>query len=450
MPYLRFRSIVVCMFLAAAFVGRVGAAEPVLISELGSERATTGPGNNIVTHAGKTHVVWQDAEKPGKNGYVNRVRTLDRATGQWSPTVTLGLGIDNHARPTIAVDSRGRLHVVLSGHNTMMFYRRSVRPNDASEWTKPEPVDRGTYPMLVCGPDDVLVVAARPGSHSGVNLYVKTSDDGKWETRESVIRRNKKYSGYAGYNVSLAWGGDGALHMSADVYEGIGYTTYRGTHQSIVYMRSRDLGKTWTKADGTTLPPQTDSTEADVLAEIDVGLRGPAQTPRLRNGGIVVDSKNRPYIYFTEAEAGDGRPRLATLDENNKWQDLPLAEAFAKQRPDATVLGARGHLTAGPDDALHVLIEYSAKLPPGTLPARFSRNIGVDILTSSDGGRTFTARELYPIDAARHLSQAGFERQTGHNDLSAGRLPSLLITDGEQRYPAADEVIQNKVFWLQP
>lgn len=436
------------LLVAFALSTHAVAGEPQLISEIGSERATTGPGNNIVTHQGKTHVVWQDADRPGPMGYTNRIRTLDRATGEWSKAVALGPGIDNHARPTIAIDSKGYLHVVLSGHNSRMNYRRSVNPNDASKWTKSEPIDNGTYPMLVCGPNDVLVCTCRPAAHSGVNLYTKTSDE-PWQKRESILHRAKKYSGYAGYNGAMFWGPDGVLHFSADVYEGVGYTEHRGTHQSIVYMKSGDLGKTWTKADGTALPEKIDPTLPDVLAEIDVGAKGPAQLPRLRNGGVVVDSKNRPYVYFTEAENAVGRPRLATL-EQGKWVDLPLAEAFAKQWPEGNVLGARGHLTIDADDALHVLVEFSQKLPPGKADARFERKIGVGLLTSRDGGNSFTARELLPIDASRHISQVGLERQTGHNELAADRLPSFIITDGEPRYPKTGEVLQNKVFWLQP
>jgi hypothetical protein len=137
-----------------------------------------------------------------------------------------------------------------------------------------------------------------------------------------------------------------------------------------------------------------------------------------------------------------------TLGDKNLWQDLPLAEAFEKQWPAATMLGARGHLTIA-DDVIHVLVEFSIKIPPGKTVERFSRTIGVGLLTSRDAGRTFEARELFPLNAVRHLSQVGFERQTGHNDLS-GRLPSLIVTDGLQRYPKPDEVIHNKVFWLQP
>jgi hypothetical protein len=99
-----------------------------LISSLGSERATSGNGNKIVTVDGKTHIVWQDATK---EGYFARIRTLDHKTGQWSPTYTLGRGRDNHARPTIAVDGKDHLHVIIGGHHSGLQYRRSVRRGEA-------------------------------------------------------------------------------------------------------------------------------------------------------------------------------------------------------------------------------------------------------------------------------------------------------------------------------
>lgn len=439
------RLVRICASLVLLTLGSGAHAELQLLSEIGSERATTGPGNNIVTHAGKTHVVWQDCDE---KGYANKIRTLDRENGKWSDVVTLGPGVDNHARPCIAIDEQGYLHVVLGGHNTMMYYLRSEQPNDSSTWTKRQSIDNGTYPMLVCGPEGTLVLAARPKTHSGVNLYVRTNQSAKWEPREQVLKRNAKYSGYAGYNVALAWGQKGELHFSADVYEGRGYTEHRGTHQAIVYMVSRDLGKTWQKADGTPLPKQVDPTEPDVLASLDVGVTGPAQTPKLRNGGVAIDSKGRAFVYFTEIKDGVARPNLATFT-SGAWQSLPIADAFQSRWPSYETPGARGHLTIASGDVLHVLVELYEKLPPDAKPARFSRRIGVGLMTSRDGGQSFDTQELLPLDPAKRFSQASLERQTGFNDLS-GRLPSMIITDGRQEYPAKGEIINNKILWLQP
>ena len=60
----------------SAYVTKTGRT---LISNIGSERATQGNGNKIVTVGDKTHVVWQDSIE---EGYFARVRTLDRNSGR--------------------------------------------------------------------------------------------------------------------------------------------------------------------------------------------------------------------------------------------------------------------------------------------------------------------------------------------------------------------------------
>jgi hypothetical protein len=87
-----------------------------LVSANGSERATSGSGGKIVTFDGVTHIVWQDATDSG--AYLNRVRSMNHTTGEWSEPFTLNKGKDNHARPVIAVDREGYLHVILSGHSS--------------------------------------------------------------------------------------------------------------------------------------------------------------------------------------------------------------------------------------------------------------------------------------------------------------------------------------------
>lgn len=67
--------------------------QPVLVSALGSERATSGAGAKIVTFGDMTHVIWQDADDKG--AYLNRIRSLDRSTGQWTDPFTLNRGKDS-------------------------------------------------------------------------------------------------------------------------------------------------------------------------------------------------------------------------------------------------------------------------------------------------------------------------------------------------------------------
>jgi len=161
------------MWLTVAEAAAENQLEPkhVLISSTGSERATSGAGNKIVTFGGKTHVVWQDVSE---KGYFNRVRSFDHASGKWSEPFTLNRGKDNHARPVITVDKQGFLHVILSGHNSPNSYRRSVKPNDATAWTESENVGLGTYPVIVCDKQGKLYLTVRnPNRWNGVDFYVK-------------------------------------------------------------------------------------------------------------------------------------------------------------------------------------------------------------------------------------------------------------------------------------
>jgi hypothetical protein len=161
----------------------------IVISKIGSERATVGDGNKIVTLDGKTHVVWQDISRAG---YFNQVRTFDTGTEKWSSPVTLGHGLDYHARPSLTVDTEGFMHVVLDGHSSPVTWRRLARPNDSSEWTDPGPIGEGTYPVLICGPDDTLFLTLRANNHAAVNLYAKPKGR-PWELRSRIIKNAEMY-----------------------------------------------------------------------------------------------------------------------------------------------------------------------------------------------------------------------------------------------------------------
>lgn len=170
-----------CMVSAAT-----AATARELISNIGSERATSGNGNKLVTFRGKTHIAWQESNE---RGYFARVRTLDHTSGKWSPVYALGKGRDNHARPTITVDSKGYLHAIIGGHHTGLQSRRSVRPGDASEWTEVEAFGHSTYPLLICGPDDTLYLTGRhDAGWKGMDFYAKSPGE-KWQHRGLLVAK---------------------------------------------------------------------------------------------------------------------------------------------------------------------------------------------------------------------------------------------------------------------
>ena len=122
----------------------------MLLSRRGSGRASAyAEANKIVTFQHKTHVAWLDSVT---DGFCVRIRTLDRQSNQWSQMYTIGMAYDNHGGPALTVDDRGFLHVVYYPHHHPFRYRKSKRPNDASEWE--EEIEFGeelTYPLLSVG-----------------------------------------------------------------------------------------------------------------------------------------------------------------------------------------------------------------------------------------------------------------------------------------------------------
>ncbi len=101
---------------------------------------------------------------------------MERDSGEWSPAVTVGEAHDNHGGPALTVDSRGFLHIIYFPHHHPFRHRRSVRPNDASEWQEEERVGtKCTYPTLMCGKDDTLYLTCRESATNPwvVNLYTK-------------------------------------------------------------------------------------------------------------------------------------------------------------------------------------------------------------------------------------------------------------------------------------
>ena len=131
-----------------------------LLSAHGCGRSTAYPQENkIVTLDDAVHVAWLDS---AAEGFRVRVRTLDRGSGTWSATHTIGGAYDNHGGPALVNDSQGYLHVAYYPHHHAIRYRRSVRPNDASEWTDEELIGDGySYPKLAVGRDDELVLSCR-------------------------------------------------------------------------------------------------------------------------------------------------------------------------------------------------------------------------------------------------------------------------------------------------
>lgn len=408
---------------------------PLLLSDQGCGRATGyAEANKIVTVGNRTHVAWLDSPP---EGFRVRAKTLDRSTGQWSPTYTVGEAYDNHGGPALAVDSHGFLHIAYYPHHHPFRYRKSKRPNDASEWEKEIQFgERCTYPTLVCGGDDTLYFTCRrsfSGKSWQVELWTKRPD-GDWCGPTPIVR--SRYNGYAHFQESLAWSPDGrSLHFCCRFHEKSDGGAY-GRLQTVAYMISHDSGRTWQRTDGTPIKTPATAEDLDVLA------RGGVDHVRiLRAGAMAVDRSGKPHVLYSVGESGRERATVATPEDNGDWRRTDLSGAL----PDkwkAWDLGPAGGVTFNPRGEM-VIAATLQKAKPGEETWGHASNEVVRF-TSADGGKTFSFAYVSKPDASISHWLPNIERPTGHNTVPDH--PGILYTAGPAGNKNTD-LLSNGVYW---
>ena len=426
------------------------------ISEYGSEAATNEAGSKIITVGEKTHVTWQDVVEAG---YFNRVRTLDRNSGEWSETWTLDKAKDNHARGVITSDGDGFLHVILSGHNTPCNYRRSLRPNDASEWSDPVEVASGTYPYFVCGPDDTLYLTLRNADRwDGTDFYSR-EPDGEWRFRGKIVGHDHKYTGYAAFAGGYCFDSAGVIHLVSDFYEGFGIYEDRGVHQAVTYMQSGDGGSTWRtwKGDPVALPARPEG--MDVIAQ-STGLRHEDKPPPMMvaQGNIAADSNGHPYILYLYHLNEPGQLVLASPNDEGIWRQKTV-DACEKAFPSHRPIACRGAFTIDPDGAMRALVSLARRDDPrwrDGLPVRntpwFSRDDTSPLiwLVSHDLGETFEVEPVVAPDDGIIVRSPKFELPVGAGTPPSGT-PDIVCFDGKgHQLPGfrENQGVQNNVLWF--
>lgn len=429
---------------AAAILGptlgaaQAGVEKTFRLSVNGSGRATGyAEASKIVTVGGRTHVAWLDATA---EGFWVRVRTLDRRTGRWSPTVTVGAAQDNHGGPGLVADSKGFLHIVYYPHHQPFRYRRSVRPNDTSEWGPEVPfAESVSYPVMLCAPDDTLILTCRryylAVDHLNEMELWKKPPDGPWR-REGVIMR-ARYLDYVHFMESLAWGPDGrTIHLACRIYE---TNPQKGAPpiETVGYLRSPDQGKTWTRGDGTpvALPVTADT--------IDALVHGGGATGRvLYSGSLAVDRHGAPHLLHSLRENGAAHTWLATPTPGGGWtrRDLHPFLPAAWQGHDFVMPGAMAFSASGRATIVGNLV----KLGPGESDWAHPTSEIVR-LWSDDGAQTFRS-EVLVNPAAKHPHWLpSLERPNHPGPLPVE--PGILYTAGSGGGGLKDLDLNNEVWW---
>lgn len=439
------------LILAALSLSAGLAAAPVVLSRAGSGRATAYCEQaKIITVGDRTHVAWLDGEA---DGFRIRIRTLDRATGTWSPTVTVGEGMDNHGGPGLTVDSQGYLHIVYYPHHDVFRYRRSLRPNDASAWTPEERFGEGlSFPTMLCAPDDTLILTARRGFHDAQRVpqehlpveqeLWKKPPGGEWRKVSTLLRA--RTPGYSQFAVGLAWGADHrTIHLNTRPYEGNPYTM-ASPMNTIGYLVSPDAGETWTKADGTPVTLPATAETIDVIAP-DESPDG----PRLNSGPLAVDARGVPHLIYTAAQHDASHLYVATPKAGGGWErrDLTPSLPAAWQGCDITLNMGGGITFSASGRATVVAVVF--KLPPAERkdPIKLWGHPTTEIvrLWSDDGLLTWQSEILQPEDATQTHWLPNLERATGHNRVPDE--PGIIFTAGSAGANVNSLALANEVRW---
>lgn len=406
----------------------------MVLSESGCGRATGyAETNKIVTLAGKTHVAWLDSK--GKE-FLVRVRTLDRATGQWSPATTVGRAYDNHGGPALTVDSAGHLHIVYYPHHHPFRYRRSKKPNDASSWEEEVSFgSRCTYPTLLCGPHDTLYLTCRESGPDPwvLNLYTKQRN-GPWEGPRTIIRAEDK--GYSHFQEALCWGAEpGTIHLSCRIYGG---SPRRG--HTVGYLRSDDSGKTWRTAAGRELALPATASTVDRIAQDREGTG-----VGYRSGAIAVDPEGIPHVLYGSYDEVPLPAWIATPGQDGRWHSRPVRPDLPAEW-DGWGLTLPGGITFGEEGRLFVALTLIR--PPNLADTTIWGHPTSEVLflESDDRGETFRSRVLSAVDPGRPHWLPNLERPTGHNVVDT---PGLIYTDGS-RGKDNRAIVSNRVVWVDP
>ena len=400
----------------------------VLLSEHGCGRATAyADANKIITLQDKTHVAWLDSIA---EGFRVRIRTLDRKTNQWSPTYTVGEAYDNHGGPALTVDSLGYLHIVYYPHHHPFRYRRSVRPNDASEWgDEVQFGERCTYPTMVCGSDDTLYLTGRENRGDQpwyVNLYIKPPN-APWGEPIPLFQDDK--GGYVRFQQALLWGQDHrTLHLTLWIFdENRAYT--------VGYLRSPDSGRTWERADGTpVLLPATRET----VTLIDTKHRD------LRFGSIAVDGESTPYVLYSTCPsfALPSQAWVVWLDGAGKWCRRSLTDELPKEWKGWS-LAMDGAIHIAPDGRIFIVL---ALMKPETVSEGNWGHKSAEIvgMQASDIRGKFSVGLLSKPDMTVPHWLPNLERPTGHNRVD---VPGVMYTAGVTG-EGCDDILSNAVYWM--
>ena len=384
-----------------------------VLSKTGSTRGTAYTmSNKILTADGKTHVVWLDQ--------INKtyVRTYFHKTKRWGKPVHIGTGDDNHAGPALVMDSQGYLHVVFGPHHNPLQYAVSKRPNTSTSWVQQAPLGGpcATYPSLVCDSDDTLHACYRGSvdKERPWGIMYQRKPKGKDWTAPVKLLDSQGPPAYTQYTNALHLARDGTIYLSFHIVRATAQDHQDTKGRGFGIMCSKDRGETWRAVGGDRLDLPATPTSPCVL-EFDEDID-------VRMSNVTCDKSKlvKPYFTLNRRMAGGSETVLFRWRPKG-WQTVPLLPAAQKLQPGCAMWDAFSVSMA--DDG----ILYVAG-PIGDTDGGWSHESNeMVLLTSRDGGDSFTVYRVSDPQSDAPSWLPSLERQTGHNKVS---VPTLIYTHG--------------------
>ena len=413
------------------------------MSRNGSGRATAyAKTNKIITHDGKTHVAWLDSD----NGtFMVRIRTLDNSTNLWSKAYDIGTGYDNHGGPSLAIDSNGHLHVVYGPHHGPLCYRKTVRANDASQWTDEIKFgERLTYPSLMVGSDNTLIVVCRmsyPDKPWCVVRHIKKPGE-PWSGAKVLLTGDER--GYSQFHVSLAWGPQHkTLHFATRMYGDNPRWGYK-----VGYMKSNDMGETWKTHTGTSIQMPANRRTIGTIYTTPKEHRDKHASGSAVAGGLVsVDKSNVPHVLFHTLKDDHRLPHqawIATPNKKGEWNRMLLNDRIDVCRSTDS-LSTPGGFSIANDGSWNLAFTMTIDPESAESPFGVSQN-EVVWARSTDHGKTFQSKQLSSKTNDVPDWLPNIERSTGFNRVEK---PAVIFTSGIKGAKLTD-ILANRVYWFRP
>ncbi len=242
-------------------VVEIGKAIRITDSSIGLS-SHSGTPSTVVSCDEKIYVVWGEATDPEDKtipGLPAYVACYNRKTKKLSDKVLIGYGPpanDIHNSPSVTIDSRGALHVIVGTHGRTFKYACSVTPGDISAGFT-EAVDIGeklrqTYVGLVCDFDDTLHLVFRiwrnNTGHFPASLHAELAHMSKrpgeaWSHPESLVVA--PFSEYSNYYHRLTIDRRGSLFLSYDNWSTSWFYRNDVRRRQRVSITSPDAGRSW-------------------------------------------------------------------------------------------------------------------------------------------------------------------------------------------------------------